>query len=55
MNRNEILTNEFKAIKYNSVFIFLMAASGLIFGTLAKSSAIILDGLFSTILFLTLI
>ncbi len=55
MNRNEILTNEFKAIKYNSAFIFLMAASGLIFGTLAKSSAIILDGLFSTILFLTLI
>ncbi len=55
MNRDQISNYELKAVKYNSVFMLIMAASGLVFGVLAKSSAIILDGLFSTILFLTII
>ncbi len=55
MDQKQLVVVELKAIKRNAIFIFIMAVSGIVFGVLAKSSAIILDGLFSTILFLTLI
>ncbi len=55
MLRKEMARIEQKAIEINLIFILIMALSGLVFGFLSKSSAILLDGLFSTILFLTLI
>ncbi len=55
MDQKQLVVIELDAIKKNAIFIFIMAISGIMFGVLAKSSAIILDGLFSTILFLTLI
>ncbi len=55
MDQKNLVVVELEAIKKNAIFIFIMAVSGIVFGILAKSSAIILDGLFSTILFLTLI
>lgn len=55
MLRKHMEKIEQKAIRINAIFILIMALSGLIFGFLSKSSAIILDGLFSTILFFTLL
>ncbi len=54
LNKEEISKIENKAILVNAPFILVMAVSGLLFGYLSHSSSIILDGLFSTILFLTL-
>lgn len=55
MLRKDLNKIEDKAINFNMFFVFLMGASGLIYGFLAHSSAIMLDGLFSTVLFLTVI
>lgn len=55
INKEKIAKIENKAILINAPFIFIMAISGLIFGYLSNSSSIVLDGLFSTILLLTLI
>ncbi len=46
---------EAKAISYNMVPIFLMGLSGLYFGYMAGSSAIILDGTFSMVILLTVL
>lgn len=54
LSKAEISKIENKAILVNAPFIFIMAVSGLVFGYLSHSSSIILDGLFSTILFMTL-
>ncbi len=54
LTKDEISLIENRAIIINAPFIFIMAVSGLVFGYLSHSSSIILDGLFSTILFLTL-
>ncbi len=46
---------ESRAMSINLIPIFIMGASGLLFGYLAGSSAIMLDGAFSTVIFLTVI
>jgi divalent metal cation (Fe/Co/Zn/Cd) transporter len=55
MTRNELVKLESKAIKTNMIPIALMGVVGLVFGTLGNSSAVVLDGLFSTVLFITVI
>ncbi len=45
---------EKKAIILNAPFIFIMAFSGIFFGYLSNSASIMLDGIFSTILLITL-
>ncbi len=52
LNINDV---ESKAMTRNLFPIFMMGASGLIFGYLAGSSAIILDGAFSTVILLTVL
>ncbi len=45
--------NQVKVIKYNLVFILIMAISGLVFGFLTGSKSIITDGVVSTVIFIT--
>lgn len=54
MLKKDLAKYEKKATNLNIPFIFIMAASGIIFGFLAHSSAILLDGSFSFVLFLTI-
>lgn len=54
MTKEKMLQIEKKALNINTPFILIMALSGLIFGYLSHSSAIVLDGIFSSILFLTI-
>lgn len=54
MHVDKLIEYENTAINKNIIFLFLMASSGIIFGELANSEAIVLDGAFSTILFLTI-
>lgn len=53
MTKKEIEKIENKAITICIFFVFIMAASGVVFGFLAGSSAILLDGIFSTVLLVT--
>ncbi len=55
MKREELVKIENKAIKANMIPIALMGIVGLIFGNIGNSSAVVLDGLFSTVLFITVI
>lgn len=55
MKKLDVNAIENKAMTYNLVPIFMMGASGLVFGYLAGSSAIILDGIFSTVILLTVL
>lgn len=53
MLKTELVKRESEAINRNIPFLFIMAFSGIFFGSLANSSAIVLDGTFSLILFLS--
>ncbi len=55
MERKKINALEQKALNQNIIPIFIMGASGLVLGSLSHSSAIVLDGMFSTVLFTTVI
>jgi len=52
--RKDVVLYEKKASNYNIIPIFIMAFSGIVFGALSHSSAIVLDGIFSFVLFLTI-
>ncbi|MGL5020624.1 MAG: cation transporter [Mycoplasmatales bacterium] len=54
MLKKDLLVFEKRATNLNIPFVFIMAGAGLVFGTLANSSAILLDGSFSFVLFLTI-
>lgn len=55
MTRRELVNIEKRAILVNLTPIGLMGVSGMYYGSVANSSAVVLDGLFSSVLFITVI
>jgi len=55
MKRSEVSRIEKNAMIINIIPIMVMALAGLVFGAKAGSSAIMLDGLFSSVILITML